>query len=96
MTYRYSPRVSFEVGDAIRLSGGPYFVSKTGAISKMGVNGLFKFYRVDDNGRDIWVKRAEHEAPKYVYMGPDTYSADTGTHFTAHKLKKTRKKKPVS
>lgn len=89
--YRYSQKVLFREGDKMRVSGGPYYPSKSGKKIKMGLSGVHTFSHIDEQGC-IWV-RSKEGTLKMMYMGKPHLSNVTGTYMQPHKLRKVRKKK---
>ena len=93
MGFRLSHKVVLEKGDKIRVSGGPYYPSKSGKKISMGEHGVGEFLSADEKGNAIYVKFGNNSAPKFVYIGPEGVSETTGTILRPHKITKIRKKK---
>lgn len=89
--FKYSPKVTLYPGDEFRCSGGPYWVTqKEGKKVRMGHSGLFRFTNSTNDGNIMATsKKGQHV---FIYMG-ETKLSDSGTHLTAHTIKKCRKKK---
>lgn len=87
-TYKVSERVTLKDGDDVRVSGGPYFPSKNGTNIRMGEHGRGTFVSATTDG--IFVKFPKFNSPKFVYMGDDKTSQETGVVFKAHKVTKVR------
>lgn len=92
MGFRLSHKVVLEKGDKIRVSGGPYYPSKSGKKISMGEHGVGEFISADEKGSVIYVKFG-NSSPKFVYIGPEGVSETTGTVLRPHKITKLRKKK---
>ena len=58
-------------------------------MKKMGHSGKFRFVNSDGNGIMATSGKGQHV---FIYMG-ETKLAESGTHLTAHTIKKCRKKK---
>lgn len=89
MSFRLSKKVTLEPGDKIRVSAGPYFLSKSGKKIGMAEKGLGVFMSVDESGNAIYVRFGH--ATRYVYIGPEHFSETTGTTMRPHKITKVRK-----
>jgi hypothetical protein len=84
--YKYSSKVTFREDDKMRISGGPFFLTKAGKKVSMGLSGTFFFSHVDEQG-NVWVK-SPRGTLSMAYMGEEQVSAETGIHQFAHTLKK--------
>jgi len=95
MGFRLSEKVTLEIGDKIRVSGGPYYPSKDypGTKIGMGERGVGVFTGVDPQGKGIYVQFERGGVSRYVYIGPEYISEMTGTVLRPHKITKLRKKK---
>lgn len=89
MPFKYSKKVTLNEGDSVRVSAGPYFLSRSGAKIKMGEGGTGVFTGADETGKAIYVKFG-HTAPVYVYIGPEYVSPLTGMVMRPHKIVKIR------
>lgn len=89
MPLRLSERVTITEGDKIKVSCGPYFMTKSGKKISMGEKGVGIFISIiDDNA--IYVKFG-NDVPRYVYIGKEYVSSTTGTVMKPHKIVKIRK-----
>jgi hypothetical protein len=91
--YRYSPKVTLHPGDIIKVTGGPYYMSKTGKKILLGKRGLFVFDEGDKEGIFAHPYKPHSELPQakvFIYLGAEKISESTGTHFSPHKIKKPR------
>ena len=86
--FQYSPKVTLHPGDEFRCSGGPYWLGKDGKKINMGHKGLFRFINSDKNG----LTATNGKATVFIYMGETRINDSTGTHLTAHRIRKCRKK----
>ena len=77
-------------GDRIRVSSGPYFVSK-GEFIPMGYRGRFIVDSVDANGVLAW-GLDKHSGFCHIYMGGDIQNKETGVWKTKHNLIKLKNK----
>ena len=93
MPFRLSPKVTLNEGDKVRVSGGPYYVTKDGKKISMGDHGLGTFVGVaDEKGTAIYVKFGTgYSAARFIYIGPEYVSDVTGTIMKPHKIVKLRK-----
>lgn len=89
MSFRYSKKITLNEGDTVRVSSGPYFLSRSGAKIKMGESGIGVFVSADESGKAIHVKFGR-SAPAYVYIGPEYISPLTGLVMRPHKIVKIR------
>jgi len=84
---------TLEKGDKIKVTGGPYFVSK-GDFIPMGYRGKFIVEGIDDNGIKAWgIDKSTGFA--HIYMGRDYQNPETGVWKTKHRLLKLKKKEPT-
>jgi hypothetical protein len=91
MPFRLSKKVTLNEGDKVRVSGGPYYVTKDGKKIGMGEHGTGTFVGVvDEKGAAIYVRFGTGIA-KFVYIGPEYVSDTTGTIMRPHKIVKIRK-----
>ena len=84
--FKYSSKVTFREDDKMRISGGPFFLTKAGKKVCMGLSGMYFFSHVDEQG-NVWVK-STRGALSMAYMGEERVSAETGIHQQAHTFKK--------
>lgn len=91
MSFKISPKVTLEEGDKIRVSGGPYYLTKSGAKINLGERGIGKFNYATPDGNAIYVTFPKEPASKYVYIGPEKVSPLTGTIMKPHKITKIRR-----
>lgn len=80
-----------QMGDLIKINGGPYFMTKSGEYVPMGYRGKFSVHSVDDNGILAWGKD-KFAGIVYIYMGQDKLCKETGLYKTAHKILKFKRK----
>lgn len=81
-------------GDRIKVSGGPYYVSK-GEFIPMGYRGRFLVDSIDENGiRAYGIDK--HTGFCHIYMNGDIQNKETGVWKTAHKLLKLKPKEVIS
>lgn len=81
-------------GDRIRVSGGPYYVSK-GEFIPMGYRGRFVVDSIDEHGiRAFGLDK--HAGFCHIYMGPDIQNKETKVWKIKHKLLKLKQKEVVS
>lgn len=90
--WRYSEKVSLLPGEKFRVTGGPFF-DKNGKKCYMGERGAFVFVEAVENGIRGIPDRIGCNLPRFIYMGKEYVSADSGVHYQPHKLTKIRKKK---
>jgi hypothetical protein len=77
-------------GDKIKVSGGPYFVSR-GEFIPMGYRGRFIVESIDDKGiRAMGLDK--YQGFCHIYMGPDWQNPETHVWKTKHKLLKLKPK----
>lgn len=81
-------------GDRIKVTGGPYFVSK-GEFIPMGYRGRFVVEGVDEHGIKAW-GLDKQQGFCHIYMGGDIQNKETGVWKTRHKLIKLKRKEEVS
>lgn len=81
---------TLQKGDRIKVSSGPYFVSK-GEFIPMGYRGRFVVESLDANGILAW-GLDKHQGFCHIYMAGDIQNKDTGVWKTAHKLLKLKPK----
>jgi hypothetical protein len=80
-------------GDRIKVTGGPYFVSR-GEFIPMGYRGKFIVEGVDANGILAWgIDKSTGFA--HIYMGGDIQNKETGVWKTKHKLIKLKQRESV-
>lgn len=93
MSFRLSKKVTLEPGDKIKVSGGPYYLAKSGNKIGMGEKGVGTFVSAEENGEAIYVKfgRGIYSTVRFVYIGPEHVSEATGTIMRPHKITKLRK-----
>lgn len=80
-------------GDRIKVTGGPYFVSK-GEFIPMGYRGRYVVEDIDQNGILAW-GLDKHQGFCHIYMGGDVQNKETGVWKTKHKLIKLKQKENV-
>jgi hypothetical protein len=88
--------VTLHEGDVFRCSGGPYYVTLEGKKILMGKRGLFRYVNVAKDGIIAVPHNPNNALPKatvFIFMGEETISEVTGTHFQPHRIRKVRKKK---
>lgn len=78
-------------GDKVRVSGGPYYLTKDGKKIRLGErgNGIFTGFHPDGNGALVMFNG--DKSSSYVYIGPSHVSPLTGTMMVPHKISKKRK-----
>ena len=92
MSFRLSQKVTLEVGDKVRISGGPYYLAKSGNKISMGEKGVGTFWSAQADGHAIYVKfGGVLGSIRFVYIGPEHMSQSTGTVMRPHKITKLRK-----
>lgn len=77
-------------GDRIKVSGGPYFVSK-GEFIPMGYRGKFVVESIDEFGIKAW-GLDKHTGFAHIWMAGDMQNKETGIWKTAHKLLKLKQR----
>jgi hypothetical protein len=77
-------------GDRIKVSGGPYFVSR-GDFIPMGYRGRFIVDSIDQYGIKAWGSD-KHTGFAHIWMAGDIQNKETGVWKTAHKLIKLKNK----
>lgn len=77
-------------GDRIKVSSGPYFVSK-GEFIPMGYRGRFVVEGIDEHGIKAW-GLDKHQGFCHIYMGGDIQNKETNVWKTKHKLMKLKSK----
>jgi len=77
-------------GDRIKVSGGPYFVSR-GDFIPMGYRGRFIVDSIDEYGIKAWGSD-KHTGFAHIWMAGDIQNKETGVWKTAHKLIKLKNK----
>jgi hypothetical protein len=81
-------------GDKIKVSGGPYYVSR-GEFIPMGYRGRFIVEAIDQYGiRAYGIDKSQGFC--HIYMGPDIQNKDTKVWKIKHKLWKLKQKEVVS
>jgi hypothetical protein len=90
MPFRLSKKVTLNEGDRVRISGGPYYVTKDGKKISMGEKGEGVFTSATADGKGIYVRFPKYGSPRYVYIGPQGVSEETGTILRPHKVVKLR------
>jgi hypothetical protein len=91
--FRLSDKVTLEIGDKVRVSSGPYYLSRDGSKIKLGERGVGIFTGADPQGNGIYVKFERDISSRFVYIGPERISEKTATILRPHKITKIRKKK---
>ena len=81
---------TLQKGDRIKVSSGPYFVSK-GEFIPMGYRGRFVVESLDSNGILAW-GLDKHQGFCHIYMAGDIQNKETGVWKTKHKLLKLKPK----
>ena len=79
--------LGIEVGDTVKITGGPYYMAKSGNKIPMGEKGTGTLIRAEEDA--VFVKISG--LVRYVYMGKEHVS-DTGTIMSPHKLVKVKEK----
>jgi len=82
---RYYP----ELGDRIKVTGGPFYMNRDQEFVPMGYRGRFIVQKLDSNGI---VAYSEKGGYCHIYMGPDMQCAETKIWKTKHKLLKLKSK----
>jgi ribosomal protein L40E len=77
-------------GDRIKVSGGPYFVSR-GDFIPMGYRGRFIVDSIDQYGIKAWGSD-KNTGFAHIWMAGDIQNKETGVWKTAHKLIKLKNK----
>lgn len=80
-------------GDRIKVTGGPYYMSKSQEFVPMGYRGRFVVQKLDDNGI---IAYSDKGGFCHIYMGPDFQNKETGLWKVKHKLLKLKRKNPQS
>jgi len=91
MNFQLSKKVTLEVGDKVRVTAGPYYLSKDGTKINMGEKGIGTFTGVDPQGKGIYIQFDRVRASRFVYIGVEEPSKN-GTILRSHKVTKIRKK----
>ena len=81
-------------GDRIKVSGGPYYVSR-GEFIPMGYRGRFIVEGLDKNGIMAW-GLDKSQGFCHIYMGRDVQNKETKVWKIKHKLLKLKNKEAVS
>jgi hypothetical protein len=81
---------SLKKGDKVRVSGGPYYLTKDGKKIKLGERGIGVFMEAHPDGKGILITFNSDNSPRYVYTGPTHISPITGAFMTSHKISKKR------
>jgi hypothetical protein len=77
-------------GDKVRVSGGPYYLTKEGKKIKLGERGVGTFMGMHPDGNGALIAFNGDKSSSYVYVGPTHVSPITGTTMTSHKISKKR------
>lgn len=81
-------------GDRIKVSSGPYFVSR-GEFIPMGYRGRFVVDSIDENGIKAWgIDR--HTGFAHIWMAGDMQNKETGMWKTKHKLIKLKNREVIT
>lgn len=80
-------------GDRIRVTGGPYYVSR-GEFIPMGYRGRFVVESIDDQGIRAY-GLDKFSGFCHIYMGPDIQNKETGVWKIKHKMMKLKQKEVV-
>lgn len=80
-------------GDRIRVTGGPYYVSR-GEFIPMGYRGRFVVDSIDDQGIRAY-GLDKFSGFCHIYMGGDVQNKETGVWKIKHKLMKLKQKMEV-
>lgn len=78
-------------GDKVRVSGGPYYLTKDGRKIKLGESGIGTFVEMHIDGKGALVS-FDSKSVSYVYVGPECVAPLTGTVLRPHKISKKRKR----
>jgi hypothetical protein len=89
MSYRLSKKVVLEVGDKVRISSGPYYVTQSGQKISMSEKGIGTFHSVNEDETGVYVKF--RHGVRFVYIGTEHISENTGMVMRPHKITKVRK-----
>jgi hypothetical protein len=81
---------SLEHGDKIKITNGPYFLTKEGELIPMGYKGKFTVEKIDETGILAW-SMGKHSGIAYIYMGPETLNKETGITKVSHKILKLKR-----
>jgi len=79
-------------GDRVRVSGGPYYLTKCGKKIKLGERGLGTFVGLHPDGKGALVLFDNERTSSYVYIGPEGVSSLTGTILRPHRISKKRRR----
>lgn len=86
---RISQKVKLEPGDHVKVSLGPYYLSKSGTKTNMGHQGKGIYISTAEE-HNVWVNF--YGRKELVYIGPEYVSEATGMIMRPHKVSKIRKK----
>jgi hypothetical protein len=89
MSYRYSKRITLSEGDKIKVSQGPYYISSSGIKISMAEKGIAYFVCADEKNNGIFAKFGGSQ--RFLYLGQEYRSSDTGTIMRPYKITKLRK-----
>jgi hypothetical protein len=86
---RISEKVELRPGDVVRVSQGPYWLTKEQKRINMGHSGKGVYIRSED-ATSVWIKLDQRT--ELIYIGPEYISDITGMVMRPHKITKVRKK----
>lgn len=86
MSFKISEEICLSEGDKVKISGGPYFRGPSGNKTRMGQKGIGIFKYASENGDAIFVQFDFNSSPRYVYMGEEKKSENTGIILKPHKI----------
>lgn len=86
-TFRISQKVNLVEGDKVKVSAGPYYMSKSGQKISMGHKGKGEFFKAF-NETSLSIRIGGQM--EIVYVGPEYTSPETQTVMRPHKITKLR------
>jgi len=89
MSYKYSKKITLFEGDKIKVSQGPYYISSSGKKISMAEKGVAYFVCADEKSNGIFAKFGSSQ--RFLYLGEEYKSSDTGTIMRPYKITKLRK-----
>lgn len=81
-------------GDKIKITNGPYFLTKDNELIPMGYRGKFVVEKIDDKGILAW-GLDKSGGIAHIYMGPETKNKETNVIKVAHKILKLKRREIV-
>lgn len=82
--------LNLKKGDKVKVSGGPYYLTRSGVKIKLGESGLGIFLEFHKDGKGAIVLFNGERTSTYVYVGEEITSSLTGTIMRPHKISKKR------